>query len=204
MVWDGQMNVRYGDNRHSLEIEEYRSGNTVAIRYQKVENNGRIWNSDYVINFKTGKMHIQLDRSFTGAASDLDQEFSTPHFLTFLIEEGHLQGDRDLPVTREPIYVDKNNSELLAKVIKGKSSYQLPVVYVSKTKLGQYPVDVNLLASKLKGVAHVLVQEGHDAAFKELDKHCGTVGIYYPNMAVQPKRFWYKDTAVQKKICWKT
>lgn len=201
LVWDGQMNVRYGDNRHSLEIEEYRSGNTVAIRYQKVENNGRIWNSDYVINFKTGKMHIQLDRSFTGAASDLDQEFSTPHFLTFLIEEGHLQGDRDLPVTREPIYVDKNNSELLAKVTKGKSSYQLPVVYVSKTKLGQYPVDVNLLASKLKGVAHVLVQKSsnYDETIKELNEHYGAVGIYYPNKAAMPKGFWYKETAAQRK-----
>lgn len=50
LSWDGQMNVRYGDDRHFLEIEEYRNGNTVAIRYQKLEANGRIWNSDYVMN----------------------------------------------------------------------------------------------------------------------------------------------------------
>lgn len=170
LAWDGQMNVSYGDEQHSLEIEEYRNCNTVAIRYQKVEENGRIWNSDYVMNFRTGKMHIQLDRSFAGDANDLDQEFSTPHFLTFLIEEGHLQADGDLPVARKPIYIDKNNSDLLAKVIKDESSYQLPVVYVSKTKQGQYPVDVNLLASKLKGVAHVLVQDSpnYDEASKEL------------------------------------
>lgn len=169
LVWDGQMNVRYGDDQHWLEIEEYRNGNTVAIRYQKVEENGRIWNSDYVMNFAAGKMHIQLDRSFTGDANDLDQEFSTQHFLTFLIEEGHLQADGDLPVAREPIYIDKNNSELLA--------------------------------SKLKGVAHVLVQEGlnYDETSKELNEHYGAVGVYYPNKAVQPKRFWYKDSAAQRK-----
>ena len=79
LVWHGQMNVRYGDDRHWLEIEEYRNGNTVAIRYQKVEENGRIWYTDYVMNFAAGKMHIQLDRSFTGDANDLDQEFSTLH-----------------------------------------------------------------------------------------------------------------------------
>lgn len=62
LVWDRQMNVKYGDSRHCLEIEEHRNGNTVVIRYQKVEENGRIWNSDYVINFVAGKMHIQLDR----------------------------------------------------------------------------------------------------------------------------------------------
>jgi hypothetical protein len=201
LVWDGQMNVRYGDDQHWLEIEEYRNGNTVAIRYQKVEENGRIWSSDYVMNFAAGKMHIQLDRSFTGDANDLDQEFSTPHFLTFLIEEGHMQADGDLPVAREPIYIDKNNSKLLAKVIKGESFYQLPVVYVSKTKRGQYPVDVNLLASKLKGVAHVLVQESpnYDEASKELNELYGAVGVYFPNKAVQPKHFWYKDTAAQRK-----
>ncbi|MCD5436576.1 hypothetical protein [Lactobacillus delbrueckii] len=26
LVWDGQMNVRYGDDQHWLEIEEYRNG----------------------------------------------------------------------------------------------------------------------------------------------------------------------------------
>lgn len=113
LSWDGQMNVRYGDDRHFLEIEEYRNGNTAAIHYQKVEANGRIWNSDYVMNFSKGKMHIQLDRSFMGAASDLDQEFSTPHFLTSLIEDGHLQVDGDLPVAREPIYVAKNTQYIL-------------------------------------------------------------------------------------------
>ena len=35
LVWDGQMNVRYGDDRYFLEIEEYRNGNTVAIPLSK-------------------------------------------------------------------------------------------------------------------------------------------------------------------------
>ncbi|MBT9007985.1 hypothetical protein ACXO7I_07505 [Lactobacillus delbrueckii subsp. bulgaricus] len=67
---------------------------------------------------------------------------------------------------------------------------------MSKTKRGQYPVDVNLLASKLKGVAHVLVQESpnYDEASKELNEYYGAVGVYYPNKAVQPKHFWYKDS----------
>lgn len=72
---------------------------------------------------------------------------------------------------------------------------------MSKTKQGQYPVDVNLLASKLKGVAHVLVQESPNyyETSKELNERYGVVGVYYPNKAVQPKRFWYKDIAAQRK-----
>ena len=43
---------------------------------------------------------------------------------------------------------------MLADIINGKSHYSLPVVYVSKTLNGQNPVDIEILAKRLKGVAH--------------------------------------------------
>jgi hypothetical protein len=47
----------------------------------------------------------------------------------------------------------------------------------------------------------VLVQESpnYDEASKELNEYYWAVGVYYPNKAVQPKHFWYKDTAAQRK-----
>ncbi|OLR54991.1 hypothetical protein BHK98_02195 [Hornefia porci] len=87
LEWDGKtMNVKYESDECWLDIEEYRNGNTVAVRYEKVEDNGRIWNTDYVVNFNERKMLIQLDRSFEGEANDLDFTFSTPYFLTLLID----------------------------------------------------------------------------------------------------------------------
>lgn len=211
LKWDGQMNVRYGNEVLWLEIEEYKNGNTVAIRYEKVEENGRIWNTDYVMNFDENRLLIQLDRSFTGDAMDLDFTFSTPHFLNTMIENGYLADDGDLPVTKNPIYITEENINLLSKIITRESSYHLPIVYVSKTVYNQYPMNVDVLSSRLKGVAHVLVQQSHDTdrMIRQLtqnkNEYFGAVGIYYPNKSVRSNRYLYQyngqvDGFLQEKV----
>lgn len=203
LEWDGKtMNKRYGSDECWLEIEEYRNGNTVAVRYEKVEDNGRIWNTDYVMNFDEMKMHIRLDRSFEGEANDLDFTFSTPYFLTLLIEEGYLKADGDLPVAKTPIYITDSNVDVLARVINGESTYRLPVVYVSRTVYDQEPVDVEKLSNRLKGVAHVLVQQSRDSdkAIRVLtndrNEYFGAVGIYYPNKSVHSRRFLLRNNVI--------
>lgn len=61
----------------------------------------------------------------------------------------------------------------------------MPVVYVSKDRKGHYPVNVKWLASRLKGVAHILVQTGKSEG--AITKSCdgknpkdGAIGIYFP------------------------
>lgn len=207
LKWDGKtMNVKYESDECWLDIEEYRNGNTVAVRYEKVEDNGRIWNTDYVVNFNERKILIQLDRSFEGEANDLDFTFSTPYFLTLLIDEGYLKGDEDLPVAKTPVYITEDNVKMLARVINGESTYRLPVVYVSRTVYDQEPVDVNKLSNRLKGVAHVLVQQDRDSD-KEIRKltndkneYFGAVGIYYPNKSARSRRFLYRNNSIPDRI----
>lgn len=78
--------MRYGTENLWLAIEEYRNKNTVAIRYEKIESDGVVWDTDYVMNFDDMKMSIRLDRSFLEEALTMDAAFSTPHFITLLIE----------------------------------------------------------------------------------------------------------------------
>lgn len=211
LKWDGKMNVRYGNDQCWLEIEEYRNGNIIAVRYEKAEENGRIWDTDYIMNFNENRMAIMLDRSYTGDANDWDPAFSTPHFLTLLIEGGYLKEDNGLPVGRDPIFIDNSNVGVLADVINRKSNYRLPVVYVSKTVYNRDPVDTFRMAGRLKGVAHVLVQKNrdYDRVLRELtdsrNEYYGAVGIYYPNKTMWPKRFLYhkydvKDNVMMEKI----
>lgn len=207
LEWDGKtMNVKYGSDKCWLDIEEYRNGNTVAVRYEKVEDNGRIWNTDYVVNFNESKMLIQLDRSFEGEANDLDFTFSTPYFLTLLIDEGYLKEDEDLPVAKTPVYITDSNVDMLTRIINGESMYRLPVVYVSRTVYDQEPVDVNKLSNRLKGVAHVLVQQDRDSD-KEIRKltndkneYFGAVGIYFPNKSAGSKRFLFRKSSIPDRI----
>lgn len=214
VVWAGEHNVHYGDESLWMDIQEYRNQNTIAVRYEKTEADGAIWDTDYVMNFTTRQMSILLDRSYKADALLLDPGFSTPHFITMLIMQGYLLDDGALPISRDPIQITEENIGLLTDVISNKVRYQLPVVYVSKTYDNEDPVDVRLLASRLKGVAHVLVQSDIRInglcrrLTNDLNEYKGAIGIYYPNAAAGHPRFMYRqpygyDNALFQKVLWR-
>ena len=89
IIWKGERNIRYGDSSLWLDIQEYRNKNIVAVRYEKREEDGIIWDTDYVMNFSTHKMAIRLDRSYTEDALVTNDKFSTPYFLAMLIRKGY-------------------------------------------------------------------------------------------------------------------
>lgn len=210
IVWNGERNIRYGEEGLWLDIKEYRNQNIIAARYEKKGDDGAIWDTDYVMNFNSMRMSIRLDRSYTADALDADPKFSTPHFITLLIERGYLKRDHKLPVKRDAIMINADNLPLLTDVINGESHYSLPVVYVSKTYNGEDPVNVSFLASRLKGVAHVMVEEGswlNDAIREQCDsknEYHGAIGIYYPSR-VSHRRYLYRsapgyDTFLLEKV----
>ena len=126
--WKGERNIRYGDQNLWIAIEEYRNKNIIAVRFEKTEQDGAVWDTDYVMNFEEMKMSIRLDRSYLEEALIIDSKFSTPHFITLLIEQGYVKKDGLLDVLKKPIFIDNNNIQLLTDIINGKTMYKLPVV----------------------------------------------------------------------------
>ncbi|MCI6067128.1 MAG: hypothetical protein MR707_02700 [Galactobacillus timonensis] len=57
-----------------------------------------MWDTDYVMNFNERKMAIRLDRSYYAEALMSSMRFSTPHFITLLIENGYVADDGNLPL----------------------------------------------------------------------------------------------------------
>ena len=198
LVWNNEKSHRWGTEDLWLAVEDYPKQSTVAVRYEKRQENGTVWDTDYVMNFRNMKLAIRLDRSYTEDALLSDGTFSAPHFITLLIEKGYLKNDGELPITLTPIFIAEDNLELVANVINGTAHYKYPVVFVSKTGYNEDPVDVEALAKRLKGIAHVLVQEDKSTGMKlkELcnsqNEYYGRVGIYFPNQIIPKKRFTYK------------
>lgn len=196
--WHGERNVRYGTDLLWLAIEEYRNQNIIAVRYEQTEADGVVWDTDYIMNFNDMKMSIQLDRSYLEEALTVDPSFSTPYFITLLIEHGYLSDDGNLPILQKPIFVKSDNLDLLTDVINGNAKYRLPVVYISKTYFGKDPVDIWRLAIRLKGVAHVLVEEGTylNPRIRQLcndnNEFYGAIGIYFPNAAYGHRKYMYR------------
>lgn len=197
--WNGEHNVRYGDDDLWLDIEEYRNQNIIAVRYEKTAPDGAVWDTDYVMNFNSMELSVRLDRSYLESAMTIDPKFSTPHFISLLIEHGYLADDGILPVSNKPMLIDEENLQVLADIINGDAQYRLPIVYISKTFNNEDPVEIGWMASRLKGVAHVLVQKDNHLntalrnACNDQNEYYGAIGVYYPKQAMSRKRFLYRQ-----------
>ena len=196
--WNGERDIRFGDDTLWLSVKEYEKQNIIAFRFEKTETDGAVWDTDFVMNFNDMKLSVQLDRSYLESALTIASNFSTPHFISLLIEHDYLKDDADLPVSNRPIIIGKDNLETLISIINGEHKYRLPVVYISKTFYDKDPVNIKWIASRLKGVAHVLVQES-TRSNRRLREECdskneyyGAIGIYYPTAALGHKRFLYR------------
>lgn len=196
--WKGGSGFRFGSDELWLAAEEYSKASTVAVRYEKREKDGIIWDTDYVMNFRNMKLAIRLDRSYSEDAIPKGKDFSAPYFIELLIDRGYLKKDDDLPILHEPIYIEDDMIPLLSSVIKGNKQYKYPIVYVSKNNNNEDPLDVGRLARKLKGVAHVLVQKDLSQnkaiqnACEGKNEYKGSVGIYYPNRTFEHKKLVYR------------
>lgn len=197
LVWEGERNIRYGDDCLWLEINEYRNKNIIAVRYEKTDADGAVWDTDYVMNFNEMRMAIQLDRSYKEDALNVSSDFSTPHFITLLIQRGYIKNDNDLRVDRAPLVINDTNIFYVTRVIRGDIKYQLPVVYISKTFYDEDPVDAWKLAGRLKGVAHVLLQKTKNsnktlmAVTDRQNEYNGSIGIYFPNALGKNRSYRY-------------
>ena len=197
--WNGEKSVRFGDDNLWLEILEYRNKNIIAVRYEKITDEGAIWDTDYIMNFDEMRMAIRLDRSYQEQAIVTNEEFSTPHFVSLLMQKGYLKPDGILEFGRNALEIKEDNVAILSDIVAGTVKYQLPVVYVSKNVYNRDPLAVDWLCNRLKGAAHVLIQADKQSnnSIREAcggkNEYNGAIGIYYPNEVLGHKRCIAKD-----------
>ena len=202
--WDGQKNCRIGTDALWIDFEEDAEDRILAVRYEKRAKDGAVWDTDYIFNAAKRQLAIRLDRSYTEDALMKDTAFSTPHFVTLLLEGGYVEDDNGLPVRRDAHVIGEDNLALLTEVINQGSRYRLPVVYVSRTVFDYDPVDVRRLCSMLKGTAHILVEESKKlntairTACEDQNEYNGGIGIYFPNGS--HRRFGYHSCSGSDRV----
>ena len=209
--WNGEKSIRFGNEQRWLEIAEYEEKEIMAVRFEKVQPDGIKWDTDYIMDFSKMQMHIQLERSYKAETLITNAGFSTPHFISILIKAGMLAHDYGLEVSNKPIALKEDNVDLLLDIVNRKQSYRLPIIFVSKIKQKEnkvsednYAVDVSWLASRLKGVAHVLVEEDNlkvrirDACGEHCD-YDGDIGIYFTKNKYAHKIRRFKKGNYRKK-----
>lgn len=197
LAWNGESHLRCGGEALWLAADELPGKNIVAVRYEKRTADGVVWDTDYVADFSRREVFVRLDRSYREDAVDIDAAFSTPYFITLLIDRGYLAPDGALPVGHTPIPAGAAQHSLLAGIFAGSTPHRLPVVYVSLRENGRSPMDVQKLAWRLKGVAHVFAAgsaEEDEALRAQLGEgwRPGTAGVHYPHETQAPRLFHYR------------
>lgn len=187
--WNGEHSVRFGTDEIWMAIEEYRGGEIIAVRYQKTDEDGTAWISDFVMDFADWELTVRLYQNFPPDKPSKRRStyFVPPYFPRLLMDHGYVLEDGPLPVAYEPILIRRENVSLLADVVAGKQQYRLPVVYVSRTAADEVPIKAADLAYQLKGAAHVMVQESVslDPLIRTVchgkNTYHGVVGVYLPD-----------------------
>ena len=194
-----ERNIKFEDGNLSLAIEEIRTYNTIAIRFHQFDENNIIWNTDIVVNFNTHIFSIKIDRETTADTIGFIPQFKTPILVNMLLERDFIGMDNDLEISAKEIPIKKDNYKVIENIICRNTVYSMPVIYVTKS-WGRYPLRVHTLAYRLRGVAHVLIEEDADVckflkdSCRGMNSHHGSIGIYYPGSSapykiITPRRY---------------
>ncbi len=196
--WNGEWDAFFGNERLWLEFAQIPDLEIYAARYEKVSEDGAVWDTDYIADFANRTISIRLERSFLEDATSFQEDFSTPYYIKTLIRDGYLEMDGDTSVDFVPKEVTESEKDWLLGILKGKRFYALPIVYVTRKPDGELPLDARFLAHKLKGAAHVIV-EGQGALSLEIHRDCGKkyecngrIGIYYLKSESERKHRYFK------------
>ena len=158
-----------------------------GVRY--VKNDGFIqWDTRLVFcsgaNSRWIGVQIDVNSSFPAAWVPPAKK---PLFVkTFLSQLGG-GDDGELTVGREPRELDEQSLETVADIVLGRSNCRMPVVYVSAPFKGDYLVDPKLLADRLSGMAHVIVEPDRQFSRRLAEAtagrnvYGGTLAVHWPN-----------------------
>lgn len=194
--WNEKLcNLRWQDNNKELMIDDLPESNVIASRFKKEDEFGVVWTTDFVLNYKEHMLVIYLDRETTESTINFTPTFSPPYFLKLVIRRGFAGKDKDLDVLDKAHTINLDNISIIEKIILRKERYSLPIVYVTKTGAGNYPLDIDDLARSLQGVAHVL-KESESQVGKILMESCdrknvhhGGIALYFPGLSAKTQKY---------------
>lgn len=170
-----------------------------GLRYTKLERNGVEWISTIVAS-QTPHEHlvsIQISCETVRASSTLPTP-KKPVFIKQVINSIGGGKDGTLDISNKPTLLKDGEEDIAASYITGHGGNSLPIVYISANFNDEYDIDIENIAEKLSGLAHVIVEPDRSFSIK-LKELCmsrnvygGTIGVYWPD-SIARKSFYLSE-----------
>ena len=155
--WDGEShNLKWEQDKISLEFQEVDTDEIIASRLKKEDEHG-IWTTDFVLNVKKRYLSVSVAMVTTEFTTDFAPTFYPPYFVKLIVYSGYSGDDSTLHVSQKA-HLALDCKDLLQKVCCKEITTSLPIVYITRLKENMSELNVDDLAFKLQGVAHVIYE----------------------------------------------
>ncbi|MFV0364674.1 MAG: hypothetical protein ACK5LL_16515 [Suipraeoptans sp.] len=200
--WDGQSNdLKWSSEKISLEFQEVETDGIISSRLRKEDEHG-VWTTDFVLNVERKYLSVSVELVTTEFTTDFSPSFYPPYFVKLIVYGGYAGSDADLLVSQKA-YNIIDCETLTENVIQRKTKMMLPIVYISRLVDKESNLNVDDLAFRLQGVAHVIYEpENYEKNVKvdiaENKDYFGKVFIFYPSKNKKNGMLSYFDTDQSK------
>ena len=155
--WDGKSySLKWEQDRISLEFQEVDTDGIIASRLRKEDEHG-IWTTDFVLNTEKHYLSVSVAMVTTEFTTDFAPTFYPPYFVKLIVYCGYSGEDSSLHVSQKA-HLASDCGELIKKVSDKEVKMSLPIVYVTRAKEAEIEFNIDNLAFRLQGVAHVIYE----------------------------------------------
>lgn len=155
--WDGESHdLRWEQNKISLEFQEVATDKIIASRLKKEDEYG-IWTTDFVLNTEKKYLSVSVGLVTTEFTTDFAPTYYPPYFVKLIVYYGYSGEDFTLHVSQKA-HKASDCEELLQKVCRKEMRMSLPIVYITRLEESESEINVDDLAFRLQGVAHVIYE----------------------------------------------
>lgn len=187
LIWDGKnFDCSWKQENINLVIQEIPEKEIIASRLKKEDEHG-VWCTDFILDNINNMLSVSVSLEITEFTTDFFPIYYPPFFVKMILYGEYAGDDNGIMVLNKEHEISECKTFFKGIVDKTIIS-QLPVVYVARTNMGANPLDVNKLAFRLQGVAHVLCEpeegtelEGFSDVLDSNDVRAGKIFIYYPS-----------------------
>ena len=186
-MWDGSPDfVRTGKKGEVFHVGLFENKSICAVHFTSTDNRSIKWTTDYILNIDDSVLAFQLYRDAPSNVDYIHKAFSIPFLIKKIISSGHLALDNDIAVTSTPILIHDEDVDWVANIMLRKTSYNLPIIYMSCETDGHCVTNPYMVAEKLNGVAHVFFETSRSVSYELRDKtnsinpYGGAIEILYP------------------------
>lgn len=155
--WDGEFHSqKWEQNNISLEFQEVDTDGIIASRLKKEDEHG-IWTTDFVLNTEKRYLSVSVAMVTTEFTTDFAPTFYPPYFVKLIVYSGYSGEDSSLHVSQMP-HLASDCEKLIKEVCNKEIKTSLPIIYITRALEEGAEINVDNLAFRLQGVAHVIYE----------------------------------------------